>query len=72
MNNSKDFIDKDIKQYDLNYQHGKLLNDLGLKLTYKKIRRQHIVHSSEFYKFKNKICKIESEMIINYEEKRHY
>lgn len=47
MNNSKDFID--IEKYNLTYQHGKLLNDLGLKLTDKKKRGQHIVQNSEFY-----------------------
>lgn len=44
------FINENIKKYNINYQHGKLLNDLGLKLTYKKMRRQHIVHTSDFYK----------------------
>lgn len=50
MNDSQKFIDENIKKYNINYQHGKLLNDLGLKLTDKKMRRQHIVHTSDFYK----------------------
>lgn len=49
MNDSKDFIDENIEKYNINYQHGKLLNDLGLKLTDEKIQCQHIVHTSDFY-----------------------
>lgn len=57
MNESKYFIDKNIKKYNINYQRGKLLNDLGLNLTDKKIRRQHIVHNSEFYELTNYLFK---------------